>query len=39
MVAQPHGDVEVVVGPRDGLRIEVDRPAAEQPVLDSVALE
>jgi hypothetical protein len=38
-VPQPNGEVEILVRPRDRASVEVDRPAAEQPVLDSVPLE
>jgi hypothetical protein len=39
VVFQPHGDVEVVVGPRRRPTVEVDRPAAEQPIRESLAVE
>jgi hypothetical protein len=39
VVLQPHGEVEVVVGSRHQAGVEVDRPAAEQPVLDALAVE
>jgi hypothetical protein len=39
VVFRPDGNVDVVVCPRDRARVEVDRPAAEQPLLDCTSFE
>jgi Pyridoxamine 5'-phosphate oxidase len=39
VVVKPHGEIEVGVQPRDRSDVEVDRRAAEQPVVDPLAVE
>ena len=38
-IVEPDGEIDVVVWPRDGAHVEVDRPAAEKPVVDLLARE
>jgi hypothetical protein len=38
-VVEPHGEMEVVMGSRDLADVEVDRPAAEEPMLDRGVLQ
>ena len=38
-VVLPHRDVQVTVRPGDPAGVEVNRPAAKEPVADAVALE
>jgi hypothetical protein len=35
VVFEPNGNVDVIVGTSDRSRMEVDRPPAEQPVIDT----
>ena len=37
MVVEPNGNVDVIVRASDRARVEVDRPPAEQPVIDTAA--
>jgi hypothetical protein len=37
VIRERHGDVDVVVLPRHCTRVEVDRPAAEEPVVDPLS--
>jgi hypothetical protein len=39
VVVQLHRDVEVIVRSRDQARVKIDRPTAEQPVVDPLAVE
>ena len=38
-IVEPDSEVEVVVRPRDAARVEVDSPAAEEPVRDLLSVE
>jgi hypothetical protein len=36
---KPHGEIDVIVLARDGTQMEVDGPAAEEPVGEAAAIE
>ena len=38
-IVEPDSEVDVVVQPRDAARVEVDSPAAEEPVRDLLSVE